>query len=75
MYTLTNPNFIGTDSFTFTASDGVLSSPPATVSIVVQPNTLTATSAYYSISHDTTLSVSARMVVEAIPLPRTRSDG
>ncbi|MES2658775.1 MAG: Ig-like domain-containing protein, partial [Verrucomicrobiota bacterium] len=30
-------NFNGSDSFTFTASDGVLDSPPATVSITVDP--------------------------------------
>ena len=31
------PNYNGSDSFTFTASDGSLSSPPATVSITVTP--------------------------------------
>ncbi|MBI4528657.1 MAG: tandem-95 repeat protein [Deltaproteobacteria bacterium] len=32
-----NPNFNGSDSFTFTASDGLLTSAPATISITVTP--------------------------------------
>ena len=34
------PGYVGPDSFTFTAFDGVLSSAPATVSITVEPSTL-----------------------------------
>ncbi|MCW2527579.1 MAG: tandem-95 repeat protein [Pseudonocardiales bacterium] len=34
-----NPGYFGFDSFTYTANDGQLTSPPATVSIVIKPVT------------------------------------
>jgi VCBS repeat-containing protein len=54
-------NFNGSDSFTYRASDGTLTSNPATVSISVTPvnDTPTATDDTYSATEDTALTVAA----------------
>ncbi|EED34092.1 VCBS protein [Luminiphilus syltensis NOR5-1B] len=56
-----NPGFTGSDSFTYTASDGSLSSPPATVSITVNPNQnrppIIANDDAYTMSQGDTLNV------------------
>lgn len=54
-----NSTFSGTDSFTYTASNGTTASSPATVTITVASNRPTALAHSYSISQNTTLSVNA----------------
>jgi hypothetical protein len=54
-----NAGFIGTDSFTYVATDGTFTSNVATVSISVQNVTPTASNQYYSAWAGQTLSVSA----------------
>ncbi|MHB0875229.1 MAG: Ig-like domain-containing protein [Anaerolineae bacterium] len=58
-------NFNGTDSFTFTVSDGTLTSAPATVSITVDPvnDAPVADGDSYSTNEDTTLTVPAAGVL------------
>lgn len=47
-----NPNFVGTDSFTFRASDGVHISNTATVTVVVTNRAPTATADAYSLARN-----------------------
>jgi hypothetical protein len=54
-----NTHFVGTDSFTYTVSDGTQTSAPATVTISVTNNTPSAADASYTLSHDQTLTVPA----------------
>ena len=56
-----DPDFNGTDSFTYTASDGAAASEPATVEITVTPvnDPPTATNDSYSIAEDNVLTVTA----------------
>lgn len=56
-----NPDFSGTDSFTYQASDGTFSSSTTTVTITVNPMTdvPTATGESYAVGEDQTLSVTA----------------
>ncbi len=56
-----NPDFSGTDSFTYQASDGTFSSSTTTVTITVNPMTdvPTANGESYTVGEDQTLSVSA----------------
>lgn len=54
-----NPSFVGTDSFTYSASDGVASSTPTEVTLVVRNTQPIANSDQYSTAHDRLLSVSA----------------
>ena len=56
-----NAGFIGTDSFSFTVSDGVLTSAPATVTLTVKPDNTPPVSVdqSYSVMHDSILGVNA----------------
>ena len=64
-----NANFTGTDSFTYQASDGVNMSNVATVTFTTGPVALPA---WYSVNHDTTLSVSSE---EGVLLDDTDASG
>ena len=53
-------HFYGYDSFTYTASDGILTSSPATVNITVNDAAPTiSNSPYYTVTHDHSLGVAA----------------
>jgi len=55
------PNYFGSDAFTFRVRDGALDSPPATVSITVQPvnDPPTAVTDTFSVASGSTLQVAA----------------
>jgi len=52
-------HYVGVDSFTYKASDGIADSNTVTVSINVYNNAPLANNDYYSTKHDTTLTVTA----------------
>ena len=54
-----NTGFVGNDSFTYVAGDGVAESPVATVTITITNDPPTAAGDTYSVVHDTTLTVAA----------------
>jgi VCBS repeat-containing protein len=54
-----NTNFIGTDTFTYEANDGLANSNTATVSISVTDTAPSAADNSYTITHDQTLTVNA----------------
>jgi len=58
---LPDAGYIGADQFTYQASDGILSSPTATVTLTVTDTAPTATAASFTVHHDTLLSVSGAM--------------
>ena len=56
---LPNTNFIGVDSFTYVANDGISGSAAATVTISVTDNAPTASDDSYQTPEDTTLNITA----------------
>ena len=58
-------NWFGTDTFTYRASDGTLTSLPATVTVVIAPaqDAPVAVADAYSVNQDATLTVAARGVL------------
>jgi VCBS repeat-containing protein len=54
-----NPGFAGTDTFTYDATDGMLTSDVATVALTVANDRPTSVADSYSVLHDHTLTVSA----------------
>ena len=54
-----NPGYTGPDSFSYTASDGNMTSAPATVSLLVTASNSppSASASIYTLNHDTTLGV------------------
>ncbi len=56
-------NYTGTDSFTYTASDGVSTSSPATVTLTVSASPPVANDDAYSIAQGTTLTIPASGVL------------
>ncbi len=60
---LPNTNYTGSDSFTYTASDGVLSSSPATVTLTVSASAPTANNDAYEVLQNTTLNVPSNGVL------------